>query len=56
MDERRDNGSVRTRRSGRNHAQFAPILWIAVLLLSWLAIVQWKVLPDLVNATMAALP
>ncbi len=44
------------RRAGRSHAQLAPVVWIAVLLASWLIIVEWKMLPDLVSATMAALP
>jgi hypothetical protein len=31
-------------------------LWIAVLLGCWFVIGQWSVLPDMVSATMAALP
>ena len=33
-----------------------PLVWIAVLLASWFVIVEWKMLPDMVSATMAALP
>ena len=54
MDRSRNTDSKRDGRSW--HAQFAPVLWIAVLLGSWLVIVEWKMLPDLINATMAALP
>jgi hypothetical protein len=46
----------RSRRSGRNHAQFAPVVWILVLLASWLVIVEWQTLPDWANAALAALP
>ena len=54
MDRLSNTGSKREGRA--RHAQFATVLWIAVLLGSWLVIVEWKMLPDLVNATMAALP
>jgi hypothetical protein len=40
----------------RGHPQFLPIVWIAVLLGFWVAVVEWQMLPDLVSATMAALP
>jgi hypothetical protein len=53
MDRSRSTGS---KRYGRGWYAFAPVLWIAVLLGSWLIIVEWKMLPDLVSATMAALP
>jgi hypothetical protein len=32
------------------------VIWIAILLASWLLIVEWKTLPELMNATMGALP
>ncbi len=44
------------RRSGKNHAQFASVVWILILLASWLVIVEWQTLPDLASAAMAALP
>jgi hypothetical protein len=46
----------RPRRSGRNHAQFAPVVWILILLASWLLIVEWQTLPDMASAALAALP
>ncbi len=42
--------SDRPRHAGRNHAPFAPVVWIVVLLASWLLIVEWQALPDLANA------
>jgi hypothetical protein len=32
------------------------VLWIAGLLATWFVIVDWNSLPDLIGATMAALP
>jgi hypothetical protein len=31
-------------------------MWIAVLLGCWFVIGEWKMLPEMVSATMAALP
>ena len=56
MDRSHNTGSERRRRPRRSHAQFAPVVWIAVLLASWFVIVEWKMLPDMVSATMAGLP
>jgi hypothetical protein len=33
-----------------------PVIWIAILLASWLLIVEWNTLPELMNATVGALP
>ncbi len=56
MDRSHDPGLKRPRRTRRSHAQFVPVVWIAVLLASWFVIGEWKMLPDLISATMAALP
>jgi hypothetical protein len=56
MDKSHSTGSGRPRRAGRSRAQFIPVLWIAVLLGAWFVIVDWRMLPDLISATMAALP
>jgi hypothetical protein len=32
-----------------------PVIWIAILLTSWLVISEWNVLPELMNTTLAAL-
>ena len=53
MDRQHTPAPDRTRRAGLNRAQFAPVVWIAVLLASWFLIVDWKMVPDLV---MSALP
>ena len=53
MDRQHTPAPDRTRRAGLNRAQFAPVVWIAVLLASWCLIVDWKMVPDLV---MSALP
>jgi hypothetical protein len=53
MDRQRTPDPDRKRRTGLNRAQFAPVVWIAVLLASWFLIVDWKMVPDLF---MAALP
>ena len=42
----------RPNRARRSHAPFIPVVWIAVLLASWFLIVEWKMLPDVVSATM----
>jgi hypothetical protein len=53
MNGQRTPAPDRKRRTGLNRAQFAPVVWIAVLLASWFLIVDWKMVPDLF---MAALP
>ena len=56
MDRSHSSGSERSRRTGWGHRQLIPVVWIVVLLASWFVIVDWRMLPDLVSATMAALP
>ena len=56
MDRLHATGSERHRRASRGATQFIPVVWIAVLLASWFLIVEWKMLPELVTATMAARP
>jgi hypothetical protein len=56
MDGSQKSEFGRRRGASRHYAQFAPVVWIAVLLACWLVIVEWKMLPELVSATMAALP
>jgi hypothetical protein len=47
-----NKGAERSHRAVRSYLFIAPLMWIVVLLASWLLIVEW---PELVNATMAAL-
>jgi hypothetical protein len=56
MDRPHDSVSARPRHVRRGYAQFVPVMWIVFLLASWLVIVDWRLLPDMVSATMAALP
>jgi hypothetical protein len=56
MDRTQNPESTRPRRATRGHARFAPVVWIVVLLGLWIVLVDWRTLPDLVNATMAMLP
>ncbi len=56
MDGSHNLGSKPTNRTRRLYAQFGPVVWIAVLLGAWFVIGEWRVLPEMVNATMAALP
>jgi len=56
MDGTRNADSRHTSRTRRSFAQFAPVVWIVILLALWLAIANWKMLPDLITGTMAALP
>jgi hypothetical protein len=56
MDRSHSSGSERSRRTGWGHRQLIPVVCIVVLLASWFVIVDWRMLPDLVSATMAALP
>ena len=56
MKEPRDRDSARPRPPGRNHTAFGPVVFIAFLLVSWFVIVEWKMLPDVVGATMGVLP
>jgi hypothetical protein len=53
MNRQRTPDPDRKRLAGLSRAQFAPVVWIAVLLASWFLIVDWKMVPDLV---MSALP
>jgi hypothetical protein len=55
MDRSLNTGPERQRRVGASHALLAPVAWIAVLLAAWLLIAEWRMLPDLITATMAAL-
>ena len=55
MDEVGKAGTERLRRAGRSHRRLAQLVWIVILLASWLLIVEWRDLPELVSATMAAL-
>ena len=48
------NDSDRRRRMGRTTLQLVPVLWIAILLVFWFVIVEWKELPDLLTSTMAS--
>ena len=56
MDRQSERGSDRPRRGSRNYPELGPVIWIAILLASWLLIVEWNTLPGLMNATMAVLP
>ncbi len=56
MDQQSDRSSGRSRRGGRNYPELGPVIWIAILLASWLLIVEWKTLPELMNATVGLLP
>ena len=56
MDRTRDTDSRHASRHAAEHAQFVPVVWIVVLLGLWLVIADWKMLPDLITGTMAALP
>jgi hypothetical protein len=51
MDRSHNTGSERGLRPRRSNARFAPVVWIAVLLASWFVIVEWRMLPDVVSAT-----
>jgi hypothetical protein len=55
--DREPNLALATRhRRARRRAELVPVVWIAILLASWLIVADWKMLPDLVSATVAALP
>jgi hypothetical protein len=57
MDGTRNTDTRHTsRRTGRSFAQFVPVVWIVILLALWLVIANWRMLPDLITGTMAALP
>lgn len=56
MNRLHNTDTERHRRASRAPAQFVPVVWIAVLLAFWFLIVEWKMLPELISATMAALP
>jgi hypothetical protein len=56
MDGLRNTEPGRAGRTRRSYAQFGPVLWIAILLAIWFLIGEWKMLPDIIGGTMAALP
>ena len=56
MEQSRITSTERPRRAARSRLHLIPVLWIAILLGAWLVIVDWRALPDLITATMAALP
>lgn len=56
MGKQSDRSSDRSRRGGRGYPELGPMIWIAILLASWLLIVEWQTLPEFMNATMGALP
>jgi hypothetical protein len=53
MDKLPDRSANPGRRTRSTHA-IVPLIWIAVLLASWIMIAEWKMLPELVNAAMGA--
>jgi hypothetical protein len=54
IDRSRNTETERRRRAGRVPPQFGPVVWIAVLLAAWFLIVEWPMLPELLNAARAA--
>jgi hypothetical protein len=56
MDRLPETAPNRPRGIGRPHPALGPLIWIGILLGSWVVIAEWRMLPDLVNAAMAALP
>jgi hypothetical protein len=56
MGKQSDGSSDRSRHGGRSYPELGPVIWIAILLASWLLIVEWQTLPELMNATMGVLP
>jgi hypothetical protein len=56
MSRSRFDGSEPTRRSATNHPYYGPVAWILVLLAGWFIITEWRMVPELINSTMAALP
>ncbi|MEJ0020610.1 MAG: hypothetical protein WDN25_29495 [Acetobacteraceae bacterium] len=56
MDGSHSRRHDRPGRGPRTTGQWAPILWIVILLVAWFVIVEWEMLPNLISATMAALP
>ncbi len=46
----------RENRLGRRRpVHYGPVVWIVVLLAAWLILADWKVVPDAISNTMAAL-
>jgi hypothetical protein len=56
MDRVSGKGLNHLRGAGGGQLVLGPLIWIGILLGSWLMIADWRMLPDLVNAGMAALP
>lgn len=55
MDRLPERSPNRPRRPGRAHPEWGPVIWIAILLTSWLVIAEWRILPELMNAALAAI-
>ena len=55
MDRSHTTSTGQPRRVSRSQFHIGPIVWIAVLLVSWFVIVDWRALPDFVHATVSAL-
>jgi hypothetical protein len=43
-------------KSGPHRAYYGPVAWIVILLGCWFVIIEWQMLPALINITRAALP
>jgi hypothetical protein len=56
MDRLPDRNSNRPRAGDRPYPGLGPAIWIAILLACWAVIAEWRMLPELVSAAMAALP
>ena len=56
MDGLHNTSRQGLKRPRRNLAQVVPVVWIMILLGLWFVIGEWKMLPEMVTATMAALP
>jgi hypothetical protein len=55
MDRLPERSPNPPRRLGRGHPEWGPVIWIAILLTSWLVIAEWRMLPELMNAALAAI-
>jgi hypothetical protein len=55
MDRSPEAGFNRSRGIGHHH-MLGPLIWIGILLSAWAMIAEWRTLPELANAAMAALP
>jgi len=56
MDRSHITPADRSRRPTSRFLPLIPMAWIAALLTAWFLIVDWRMLPDLISSTMAALP